>query len=159
MQRELPGGIALDTAYVGTRGVHLQLVRFWNQVDRLTGVRPYRGFTEFRYRDAGDSSVYHSWQTSVRKRFSRGLIFGANYTWASAYSYTDDSDLLLPSSVQNIYNVSADKGPPGDFVRHVLVSDFIYELPIARLANSLLSRNLFAGWQISGIFTARTATP
>lgn len=161
IQHELPGGVALDTAYVGTRGVHLQLVRFWNQVNRVTGARPYSGFTEFRYRDAGDSSVYHSWQTSVRKRFSGGLVFGVNYTWASAYSYTADSDLLLPTSVQDIFNVSADKGPPGDFVRHSFVSDFVYELPIARLAKSgsRLSRNLFAGWQLSGIFSARTANP
>src|SRR5262249_20590397 len=108
VQHEFPGGIALDTGYVGTRGVHIQLVRFWNQVDRITGVRPYPGFTEFRYRDAGDSSVYHAWQTSVRKRFAAGLVFGVNYTWASAYSYSGDADLLLPTSVQNIYNVRAD---------------------------------------------------
>src|SRR5262249_34326617 len=150
----------LDTGYVGTRGVDLQLVRFWNQVDRLTGVRPYPGFTEFRYRDASDGSVYHSWQTSVRKRFAAGLVFGVNYTWASAYSYTGDADLLLPSSVQNIYDIRADKGPPSDFTRHTFVSDFVYELPISRFGTSgQLSRNLFAGWLISGIFTGRTANP
>lgn len=160
IQHELPGGMALDTGYVGTRGVHLQLVRFWNQVNRVTGVRPYAGFSEFRYRDAGDSSAYHSWQTSLRKRFSAGLVFGVNYTWASAYSYTGDNDLLLPASVQDIYNVRADKGPPGDFTRHGFVSDFVYELPASRFGtSSALVKNLFAGWMLSGIFTARTANP
>ena len=80
IQHEFPGAIALDTAYVGTRGVHVQLVRFWNQVDRVTGIRPVPGYTQFRYRDAGDSTAYHSWQTSLRKRFTSGLSLGVNYT-------------------------------------------------------------------------------
>lgn len=160
VQHELPGGLALDTGYVGTRGVHLQLVRLWNQVNRVTGVRPYPGFTEFRYRDASDSSVYHSWQTSVRKRFAAGLVFGVNYTWASAYSYTGDADLLLPASVQDIYNISADKGPPGDFARHTFASDFVYELPFSRSGTSgRVARNLLKGWMISGILSARSANP
>ena len=94
IQHEFPGAIALDTAYVGTRGVHVQLVRFWNQVDRVTGIRPVPGYTQFRYRDAGDSTAYHSWQTSLRKRFSAGLSLGVNYTYASAYSYTGAADFF-----------------------------------------------------------------
>jgi hypothetical protein len=161
VQRELPWGFAMETGYVGTRGVHLQMVRFWNQVDRITGVRPYPGFTAFRYRDASDSSAYHSWQTSIRKRFSAGLSLGVNDTWASAYSYSSDADLLLPTQVQNIFDVAADKSVPGDFVRHNFVTDFVYELPLQRLTQSkaLLARNLLGGWQIAGIFTARTAGP
>jgi hypothetical protein len=161
IQHEFPGSIVLDTAYVGTRGVHLQMVRFWNQVDRTTGIRPYAGFTQFRYRDAGESTAYHSWQTSLRKRFSAGLSGGVAYTWASAYSYTGAADLALPTSVQDIYNVRADKAPPDDFIRHNFVADFIYELPFAKLSgsNSMLTRNLLRGWQVSGIFTARSGNP
>lgn len=161
LQQQLPWAFVLDTAYVGTRGVNLQMVRFWNQVDRQTGIRPYPGFTEFRYRDAGESSAYHSWQTSIRKRFSAGFSVGANYTYASAYSYTNQSDLLLPSSVQDIYNVRADKAPPNDYVRHNFVSDFIYELPFRKLtvSRSRLMRNVVDGWQVSGIFTAQSGNP
>ncbi|MBC8165946.1 MAG: TonB-dependent receptor [Bryobacteraceae bacterium] len=161
IQREFWRGLVLDTAYVGTRGVHIQMVRKWNQVDRITGQRPYSGFSEFRYRDATDSSAFHSWQTSLRKRFSSGLSAGANYTWASAFSYTNQSDLQLPNSVQDIYNVRADKGLPDGFIRHNFISDVVYELPFARLAGSgnLLMRNLLAGWQVSGIFTAQSGAP
>ena len=161
IQHELPGAIVIDTAYVGTRGVHLQLVRFWNQVDRITGIRPVPGFTEFRYRDAGESTFYSAWQTSVRKRFSAGLSLGLAYTYASAYSYTGQADLLLPTAVQDAFNIRADKGPPDDFVRHNFATDFVYELPFARAGggNSLLVRNLAGGWQVSGIFTARSGNP
>ncbi len=161
LQRQIGPGLALDTAYVGTRGKNLMMVRFWNPVDRITGVRPYRGFTEFRYRDAGESSFYSAWQTSLRKRFTRGLTFGANYTYGYQYSYTGDSDLLLPTSVQDVYNVRADKAPPDSFVRHQFAGDWLYELPLARLAasRSRLSRNLLAGWTISGILRAQTGQP
>ncbi len=161
IQREIARNLVLDTAYVGTRGKNLMMVRFWNQVDRVTGVRPYPGFTEFRYRDAGESSFYSAWQTSLRKRFANGFALGANYTYGYEYSYTNDSDLLLPTSVQDIYNVRADKAPPDSFVRHQFNFNWVYELPFARLAdtNSLMARNLFAGWQISGIFRAQTGQP
>jgi hypothetical protein len=161
VQRELPGSVVIETGYVGTRGVHLQMVRFWNQVDRITGIRPVAGFTQFRYRDAGESTSFHSWQSSVRKRFSSSFSVGGNYTWASAYSYTNQADLSLPTSVQDIYNIRADKGPPDDFIRHTFNSDFVYELPVAKLtqSNTRLVRNLVHGWQVSGIFTARSGNP
>ncbi len=161
IQHEFPGGIALDTAYVGTRGVHLQMVRFWNQVDRITGIRPYSGFTQFRYRDTSESSVYHSWQSAVRKRFASGFSLGMNYTYASAYSYTNQADILLPASVQDIYNIRSDKAPPNEYVRHYFVSDFIYELPLRKLSgsNSLPMRNLLHGWQISGVLPVQTGNP
>jgi hypothetical protein len=85
----------------------------------------------------------------------------ANYTWASAYSYTGQADLLLPTSVQDIYNVRADRGRPDDFVRHNFSADFIYEVPFGRWtqSNSGLVRNTLRGWQVSGVFLARSGTP
>jgi hypothetical protein len=137
------------------------MVRFWNQVDRVTGVRPVPGYTEFRYRDAAESTGYHAWQTSLRKRFNAGLSLGANYTFASAYSYTGQADLLLPNSVQDIYNVRADKGRPDDYVRHSFATDFVYELPFGLLtdSDSRLVRNALRGWQLSGVFTAQSGNP
>ena len=161
VQHELPGAVVIETAYVGTRGVHLQMVRFMNQVDRITGIRPVPGFTQYRYRDAGESTGFNSWQTSARKRFAAGLSLGANYTWASAYSYTNQANLMLPTSVQDIYNIRADKGPPDDFIRHTFNTDFVYELPFGKLSNSdsRLVRNMIRGWQVSGIFSARSGNP
>jgi hypothetical protein len=98
--------------------VHLHLIRFWNQVDRITGIRPYSGFTQFRYRGADESTVYHSWQSAVRKRFASGFSLGMNYTYASAYSYTGSADIQLGTAVQDAYNIRADKAPPNEYVRH-----------------------------------------
>jgi hypothetical protein len=137
------------------------VIRFWNQVNRIAGIRPYSGFTQFRYRDADENTVYHSWQSAVRKRFASGFSLGMNYTYASACSFTNSADIQLGAAVQDAYNIRADKGPPSEYVRHYFVSDFIYELPLRKLSgsNSLPMRNLLHGWQISGVLTAQTGNP
>lgn len=160
VQHQLTDSLAFETGYTGTRGVNLMMVRFWNQVDRETGVRPYPGITEFRYRDAGESTAFHSWQTTIRKRFSSGLQFNVNYTYANSFSYTGDADLLLPGSVQDIYNIRGNKGLPDSDIRHAFNLDYVYMLPFFRAADApMLMKNAFGGWQISGIFTARTGSP
>jgi len=158
VQRVLTAGFVLETGYLGTRGINLMMVRFWNPPDRVTGVRPYPGFTEFRYRDAGEHTHYHSWQSTLRRRWANGFSFNVNHTFSNSMSYTDEASLLLPGSVQDIHNVRADKGPPNGDVRNRFVSDFIYELPFAR-ASSRLVRNAAAGWQVAGILTAETGQP
>lgn len=160
VQRQLTSSLALETGYVGSRGVNLMLVRSWNQVNRQTGFRPYSNLGEFRYRDASESTAYHSWQTTLRKRFSRGFLFNVNYTFANSYSYTGQADLTLPDSVQDIYNVRADKGLPESDARHTMNIDAVYELPFFRDASSpALLRSLLGGWQLSGINSIRSGLP
>jgi hypothetical protein len=159
LQRQIGRSLVLETGYVGTRGINLTMVRTWNSPDRLTGVRPYAGLTQFRYRDPGEHTHYHAWQSSLKKRFGRGLSFHTYYTFAYGYSYTGDADLLLPNSVQDIYNVRSDKGPSNSYLRHRLDTDVIYELPLASLYQGWGSKNLLGGWQVAGILDARSGSP
>lgn len=159
LQKQFSRNLVLESGYVGTRGVNLMMVRSWNQPDRLTGIRPYAGLAQFRYRDPGEHSHYHAWQNALKKRFTKGFSFNVYYTYAYSYSYTSDSDLLLPNSVQDIYNIRTDKGPPSADLRHRFVSDFIYELPLAGLKSGKAGKNLLGGWQAAGIFNARTGSP
>jgi outer membrane receptor protein involved in Fe transport len=162
VQRQLARDLVLDTSYVGNRGVNIMMVRQWNQPDRVTGARPNPNMTAFRYRDSADGSNFHSWQTSVRKRFAQGFSTNFNYTWARVMSYTGDADLLLPASVQDINNINADYGPANLDVRHRAVIDFLWELPFARLAgpgSSRAAKLLLRGWQINGVMTAQSGSP
>ncbi|HRJ18161.1 MAG TPA: TonB-dependent receptor [Bryobacteraceae bacterium] len=162
IQRQLARNLVLETSYVGNRGLNGMMVRQWNRPDRVTGIRPNPNLTTFRYRDSGESSNYHSWQTSLRKRFSHGFTANLNYTWARLMSYTGDADLLLPSTVQDIDNVRADYGPANLDVRHRMVVDFLYELPFARLSaanNSRAGALLLRGWQVNGVMTAQSGSP
>jgi hypothetical protein len=162
VQRQLGSDLVLESSYVATRGVNTMMARQWNQPDRETGLRPNPNLTAFRYRDSADSTNFHSWQTALRKRFSHGLSANLNYTWGRVMSYTGQADLLLPVSVQDINNISADYGPADLDVRHRLVLDFLYELPFARLAGAgsgSLARLLLRGWQINGILTTQSGSP
>ena len=159
LQKQCSRNLVIETGYVGTRGMNLMMVRSWNQPNRLTGIRPYAGLAQFRYRDPGEHSHYHAWQSALKKRFGQGVSFSLYYTYAYGYSYTADADLLLPNSVQDIYNVRADKGPPSADLRHRFVADFIYELPLAKIYTGRGSKNLLSGWQVAGILNARTGSP
>jgi TonB-dependent receptor-like protein len=160
VQRELTNTMAFETAFVGNRGVKLNMVRDENLVDRQTGLRN-PAFGTFRYYDTSESSHYSAWQTSLRKRFSQDLSFNVHYTWARSISF-QDGDLLLPDQrVQDINNLNLDRGPSPFDINHRFVSDFLYELPFARLADASTrgKKLLLAGWQFAGIYSAESGFP
>ena len=161
LQRQLTQTIAVETSYVGTRGIHLLFNRQINTVDRVTGLRPYApAFGEFRHFDPSDSTSYHAWQTSVQKRFSSDFLVNAYYTWSRSISYSA-GDLSTLNAPQDPNNIRLERGPSPFDVSHRFTADFLYELPFAKLwgSESLWKRLLFAGWQGSGIFRAETGSP
>lgn len=160
IQRQLAPKTVVEAAYVGTRGIALMMVRSMNPPDRFTGIRPVDGFATFRYRDSSEQTNFHSLQTTLRQRMTANLTFNINYTWSRNMSYTDQADLRLPGSVQDIWNVRADYGPANIDVRQRFVLDYIYELPLAGLSGSgTASRLLLRGWQVAGVFSAQTGSP
>jgi len=159
VQRQLSSDLMIETAYVASRGVKLNYVRDFNQVDRVTGQRN-PAFGQNRFYDTSDSSRYHSWQTSLRKRLSRDFLFNVHYTYANNLSY-GDGDLLLPDQrPQDINNLRAELGPTPYDQRHRFVTDFLYELPLMRLtgASGRAATLALGGWQFSGIFTGNTGS-
>lgn len=160
VQRELPWGFVLDTAYVANRGIHFGMVRMENLPDRLTGLAVDPAFGQFRWYDSSDSSYYNSWQTSLNRRFSHGLAFGLHYTWSSNLAFGGD-DLLLEPTPQDNNNLRADYGPTPFDVRQTFNTNFVYQLPFAELAGFYhgVGKLLLGGWEISGIFSATSGLP
>jgi hypothetical protein len=160
VQRQLTSTIAIDVAYVGTRGVKLLANRQANVVNRLTGLRPNPGFTEFRYFDTSESTRYHALQATLQKRFSDDLQFNLNYTWSRSISYTA-GDLATLTAPQDSNNFSLERGPSPFDIPHRFTADFIYELPFARVfeADNYAKRLLLRGWQVSGLFRAESGAP
>ena len=60
--------------------------------------------------------------------------------------------------IPNTYDASNLWGPSEFDTRHVLIVNYLYELPIFRHNNNLAGKVL-GGWQLSGIFQAQTGTP
>jgi hypothetical protein len=161
LQRELTGSMAVETAYIATRGVKLTLNRNMNEPDRVTGVRPVPdGFSRFRHFDTSDSSYYHAWQSSLRKRFSRDFSFDAHYTWSRVVTHSI-GDMSTLNGPQDNNNLSIEKGPAPFDIPHRFTADFLYELPFAKLSDSSSrgSKLLLGGWQIAGIYAAESGSP
>jgi len=76
MERQLTSSIMIESALVGNRGVKFRLLRNYNNVDRVTGIRPNPDLGQGMYFSSDQDTVYYSWQTSVRKRYTRNLTGG-----------------------------------------------------------------------------------
>lgn len=161
LQRQLTQTMVIESEYVANAGLKLNMLRDYNQVDRITGVRPNSEYGQYRYIDPSDRTSYQSWQTSLRKRLSHDFLVNAHYTWSHTLSYGQGDIIgsdLLP---QDDNNLAAEWGPAPTDVRHRFSTDFVYELPFARFSKSTtrLARLGLRGWQLSGMFTAQSGTP
>jgi hypothetical protein len=137
-------------------------------------LRPNQQFSTISYIDSGGDSYYHALQTTVRKRFDRGLLLGLAYTFGK--SIDDQSIDPVGASSGGGYSATAGRyatdirnwrGERGrsDFNRtHALSVTGVWELPVGRgkflgscyegLLNTILS-----GWSINGISTYQTGEP
>lgn len=161
VQRAVAPTLMLETAFVGNRGVKFRLRRVYNEPDRVTDQRRNPSIGQGAYYCSGQNTVFTSWQTSLRKRFSRSLSFNAHYTWGKALSYTGgdtganfSGDTV--SGVQDFFNLRIERGPSTGDATHVLTGDFIYESPSLAAWGSRAARAALGNWQISGIVEARS---
>jgi len=164
IQRELTSNLSLETAYVGNRGVKFLMHRWMNEPDRVTGLRPNPRLNVNYYVDESQQTFYSSWQTSLRKRFSRGLSASAHYTWGRSLStaggdigayYQGDGD----ARTQDFFNPRADRGPSTGDITHYFTGEWVYEAPRFVSMSNRAVRGIIGGWQVSGILLARSGTP
>ena len=73
-------------------------------------------------------SNYNGFFTTVRKRFSRGLAFDANYTWSRSEDQVGRYR-TAPALLPNNFDLDSDYGPSFDDVTHIFNSNWVYELP------------------------------
>jgi len=108
---------------------------------------------------------YHSLQTEVRRRFSNGLYFQANYTFSKNIgnaAASNGSQSLVEPFLDN-------KQPELDRTRvdfdqtHAFNFNGVYQLPFGKgkafLSGGGLSDKLFGGWEFSGIVQINSGVP
>lgn len=133
---------------------------------------PYPQYAGVNKAGAGEGdSTYNSLQVKVQKRFQRGASIQAAYTYAKLISNTDTLTAWLEPAVagayggvQNNYNLKAEKSLSSDDVRHNLVMDYVYDIPVGRGLKymSNISRKLnfaIGGWGLDGVTTLQSGLP
>jgi Carboxypeptidase regulatory-like domain/TonB dependent receptor len=170
VQRQLPGDIAVEAAYVGTKGTHVFAGNGgdydFNQATvegfgalSLNQRRPFFqkfGWSQnFRYYGSDASNNYHGLQLKAEKRFSKGFSLMSHYTWSRSFNYTN-----------TYYNIDATQayGPNDNTRSHVFFLSGIYELPFGKGKKYLGGANkvgdfLVGGWQMNTIYQWQSGLP
>jgi Carboxypeptidase regulatory-like domain len=103
-------------------------------------------------------TTYNALQLELRRRFSKGVLLGASYTWS--HSLSTAGNIRSVRDMDNPYTA-----PSAFDIHHALKMNWIYELPIGqrhRLLGSLhtpVLTTLISGWQYSGVARVQSGTP
>jgi hypothetical protein len=166
VEQALGGSWMAEIGYLRTDGASFPLeLPLAQAFDRQTGLRPNPalGTPSGYYITSGQTMVYNALQSSLRKRFARGLGLDFHYTLSRGFadqggslsSAFTNSDIYV---TQDFFNPYIDREPLSQEARHRISANAIYELPFFTNSTGLKKRAL-AGWQIASIFTARTGIP
>ncbi len=144
------------------------------QTTLALNLRPNQQFGTITYIDGGGSSHYHAFQATVRKRFEKGFLFGASYSFqksiddqsvdpvgAASGGGLSTTNSRTPTDARKWFNEKA----RSDFDRTQVFSAFsVYELPFGKgkpFAGGINSaiNQIIGGWALNGIFTFMTGEP
>jgi hypothetical protein len=181
IERQLPALMVASAGYVGQHGTHLIVPMPYFQRKLLPGgateASPYlsgnpqlSAITQISGTEANGNQQYHSLQTTLRKRFSRGFEFEANYTLSKGMSdaigyYGEGGQAANQSAYfQYLYDRRAEWSPSYFDAKHMFNLSHVYELPIGKgraYGDNLhpVLMGVLGNWRIGGGLTAHTGFP
>jgi hypothetical protein len=175
LQRELPFNAVVTLGYAGSRGVHLlrsgdvntatpQQLADGSYFFPAGTPRRNTAFSTIEMKRSDGNSWYNAGILELRKRFSRGLMLQSSYTFSrnidttQASTFFSDSINGTTSAMPELPGFNYNKGLADYHAKHNWVVNASYELPFgADLTGA--ARAVAAGWQLSGIFNARSGNP
>ena len=180
-ERQLPIDTLVSAGYIGQHGTHLCGRPYYGQKrllpDRTVALSPYIAgnpslllAANVRGTSSDYSQQHHSLQTSLRKKFSRGLEYQVSYTWSKGMSdsigfYGERGQAAAQNAhSQNVYDRRAEWGPTYFDAAHIFTFHGAYDLPLGRgMAFGSGWRPVLNGiagnWRLSGMLTLRTGFP
>jgi hypothetical protein len=184
IQQSLPSSMLFEIRYVGTKGTHVPRFIEANpavyspetasqSVDRR---RIYAGcsasggpcdFASVGLVDYSTNSTYHALQTTLSRRFNRGLTFSTSYWFSKTLDYVSSMNVAgsAPRLVsgendiaQNPFDLRAEHGPSLFDAKHRWTASATWELPFGRTLRGFPGA-ILGGWQLNGIATVSSGTP
>ncbi|MGB7266883.1 MAG: TonB-dependent receptor [Terracidiphilus sp.] len=160
IQKQLPGNVLLDVAYVGNLDRHLANAIDLNEPQPgayvtagiaaagslttsnsilLNRIRPYLGYGAFSVSMPIFSTNYNALQVQFKEHLGSALELGGAYTFSKA---------LGVSGAQDTYNLNADYGVQQK--DNMFVAQAVYNLPFYREQHGIVG-HLLGGYELSGI--------
>ena len=183
VEKSLGAETTLELGYLGSHGLHLQRSRLINNAPAGPGaIGPRRPFTTLSFLpgmvlpentpvvnttfpvsginllENSAQSWYHAGYVNVRRRFTRGLTFLANYTYSKNLSDAPDfrSPMFESAIPQNSFDLRHEKGLACD-VRHRFAFSAVYSLP--SVGKSGFAHAITKDWRLSAIYQAQSGFP
>jgi hypothetical protein len=189
VQQEIGNRTALTAAYIGSQGRNLFLRSVANQITQvvtnpnpanaaivirqfsipirdaagnITGVN--NPFAEIDYKTSGGHDSYNAMQLGLSRRSASGLSMNLQYTLSKSYGNTSGSNeaLTVGNLARNLADFDYDNGYNNFDVRHTFNFSLLYQVPYGR-GRSVNAGGLkdwvLGGWDIGGIYNARSGLP
>jgi len=170
IQNQITPTLSLAVGYVANRGTHgfagdspfydsnqATIVGFGRLKtnERKPFFKKYGWTQQINYFGSDASDTYNSLQVVAEKRFTKGYLFLAHYTWSKTLGYDSDYYAVDPNLNYGVSN--SDR-------RHVFVLSNVIELPLGKGRALLggvsgLADSVVGGWSLSGAMTWESGLP
>ena len=174
VEQVLPGDFGLRVSYIGSTMRNLLVDRDYNTLPASTTPFdpsnpddyarlpfPQYGYYMDNVDNRGEGQL-HAFQVELRRRWRQGLALNAAYTYASSDGNAPDTgNSSLGPVMFDPYDIENDRGPDPNVVKHRLVANATWDVPVGKgrkYGSSMpgWADTLFGGWTVSTIFQARS---
>ncbi|MCW5981251.1 MAG: TonB-dependent receptor [Bryobacteraceae bacterium] len=184
VQQALPSAMVFEVRYVGTKGTRVPRFIEANPSVYVPGATsqtidarrihagcPAAGgpcdFASVGLVNYSTNSTYHALQTTLSRRFNRGVTFSTSYWFSKTLDYVSSMNVAgsAPRLVsgendiaQNPFDLRAEHGPSLFDAKHRWTFSAAWELPFGGNLRGVAGAAL-RGWQLNGIATVSSGTP
>ncbi len=140
--------------YAGFKGTVAQALRPYPQYLTLSAIGAKRGMNS-----------YNAGIVSYRQRLGYGLNVNASYIWSKNLGYNSpsyDGNGAVDNALQDAYNPTAERSLLPQDVKHAVVFNYIYQIPLGkghRFLNHGVGNAVLGGWKLSGVHRYQSGTP
>ena len=171
LEREVTNSFVVRGSYVGSHGDHLYIALNENVAVPGPGAvaarEPWPQYSSISAWEPDGISNYNALELSAEKRFARGLMFNASYTFSRALDMGgggNSASAESRSNVQNPRDVRAEYGLADFNFSHRFTFSGVYDIPVGKGRRFLSNANdalniVVGGWQADSIFQAQTGPP
>lgn len=176
IQYALNNSTSLQIGYVGTKSNRIEMTNQINQALLASPANPINGITTNTVANAVDRvsvlgiapsglnqaqwigySNFNSLQTTLTKRLSHGIQFGASYTYGKTLTdVTGVGTFPLGGGAYNNQLDPANGYGPADFdTRHRFVANYLWNLPKFQNDQGVAGK-ILSGWGVSGVVVVQS---
>jgi hypothetical protein len=171
LQHQLPAKFGLDVSYSGSHSVHLMDQRAVNALPAgylqnnnlsssvngwTSALLPYSGWGNLTAIETNGYARYDALMIRLNQRFANNLAVNLDYTWSHTMDTNDnDSD-----AINNPFCIRCSYANAGYDQPNVFSLDFVYTIPkVKGVLDQPGLRQIFNGWELSGVIRAQSGMP